>query len=286
MSDKQKSVKIILNQIKQFFNDSESAFVFRALNGKSYVEFYLNDEKVEFDWDKFTKICELRAEQPDLPIQYLFNKVYFLNLELYIDQRAMIPRFETEELVMKSYQRLRSIKSPDQVKFIIDIGTGSGVIAIALAFLFPKAFILATDISSPALTVAEINVKKFGLQDRIELICSDLFANITNECLADLIISNPPYIPRQEINLLPLNILKYEPRLALDGGEAGFELIAKIINQAPNFLKSDGILALEIDPRHEKLITEIKQPYSQISYADFELDNNNFTRYAFIKYYK
>lgn len=284
MAYKQKSIGSIRNLINQFFNDSESAFVFRALTGKSYGEFYLNDETAEFDWDKFIKICELRAKQPDLPIQYLLNKVYFLNFELYIDQRVMIPRFETEELVMKSYQRLCSIKSPDQVKFIIDIGTGSGVIAIALAFLFPKAFLLATDVSDSALAVAKFNIEKLCLENRIRLVCSDLFSNITNESLADLIISNPPYIPSEKIDMLPLNVLKYEPRLAIDGGKDGFELIAKIIAQAPAYLQPDGFLALEIDPHQARLISEINQNNTVKFAADFEYDNNNFTRYAFIKY--
>ncbi|MCX8015555.1 MAG: 50S ribosomal protein L11 methyltransferase, partial [candidate division WOR-3 bacterium] len=158
------TITTILKQIKQVFNDQEADFVFRALTGKRYVDWFLTGENPNLDSDKFIKILEKKAEQPELPVQYLFKKAYFLNWELYIDQRAMIPRFETEELVMKAYHRLCQIKSPGEVRFIIDLGTGSGAIAIALAFLLPRAFIFATDVSKSALAVAQINVVKFGLK--------------------------------------------------------------------------------------------------------------------------
>ncbi|MCX8015667.1 MAG: hypothetical protein N2748_06555, partial [candidate division WOR-3 bacterium] len=123
------------------------------------------------------------------------------------------------------------------------------------------------------------------LKHRVKLICSDLFANIADHKPADLIIGNLPYLPENEIDDLPLTILKYEPVVALNGGKDGFALIAKVIQQSARYLKPDGFLALEIDPRQARLITEIKQVNSQIATADFEYDNNSLIRYAFIKYH-
>ncbi|MBS3999301.1 MAG: peptide chain release factor N(5)-glutamine methyltransferase [Desulfobulbaceae bacterium] len=266
--------KTLLEQADNHFqNRADAEFFMQALTNKKRHELFMDNlaipKHIFNEFNKYLSRC-----RPDMPVQYLVNKAYFLSYELYIDERAMIPRPETEELVMKIADRLN--KSSVSPNAILDIGMGSGAIAIALANMFPDSNVFATDISSKAIDVAKLNANKYGLVRKINLIQADLFP--ATDIKFGLIISNPPYIPHNEIKTLPLSVRNYEPSLALDGGKQGFEIIEKIIRQAPDYLMPKGLLALEIDPRQEKLIKNL------VSHAQFEKDNQGFIRYAFIKY--
>lgn len=210
--------------------------------------------------------------KPAMPVQYLVNKAYFLSFELYVDERVMIPRPETEELVVITASRIK--KSGITPGAILDIGTGSGAIAVAMANIFPEAKVVATDISGQALEVAKFNITKYGLAHKIALIQTDLFP--INKDKFDIIISNPPYIPRDEIEILGPSIKNFEPTIALNGEQDGFEIIEKIIQRASDYLAQNRLLALEIDPRQEKLIQALAFN------AEFEKDNQELTRYCFV----
>lgn len=257
---------------RDFVNPKDAEYVVQTLLNKPRHELF-TFQKVDNPniINRYHKL--LMRYRPNMPVQYLVNKAYFLDYELYVDHRVMIPRFETEELVMKTAQKIRS------PHLIIDIGTGSGAIAIALAHLFPQTKIIATDISPDALEVAQINVDKYQLKNRIILTPGDLFPNQNNwKQKVDLIISNPPYIPEDEIKKLPPLVKNYEPLLALNGGKNGFELIQRIIENGIKLLYSNGLLALEIDPRQVELIKSVKLS------VEFEKDNQGMIRYAFVKY--
>lgn len=277
--------RALLEQTKEHFTDIASAeYLLQGITNKNRAELYLDSSSVSENLVKqFQDLLQKR--KPDMPVQYLSNKAYFLSLELYVDERVMIPRFETEELVVKTAERLQTQRLT--LKTILDIGTGSGAIAIALADLFHKAKIIATDISTQALDVALINIRKYGLEDRITVCHTNLFTEIWSARIGhapllhsknsfDLIISNPPYIPEDEINDLTPTVKNYEPRLALNGGKNGFEIIERIIGHASSSLAPNGLLALEIDPRQEELIRAVAPN------AEFEKDNQGLIRYAFI----
>ncbi|MEO0091782.1 MAG: peptide chain release factor N(5)-glutamine methyltransferase [candidate division WOR-3 bacterium] len=256
---------------RDFANLQDAEYVIQALSNKPRYELFMSQQFVDpAIINRYHTL--LNRYQPDMPIPYLVNKAYFLDYELYVDPRVMIPRFETEELVMRT---ARKVKHP---KIIIDIGTGSGVIANALAHLFPQAKIIATDISSDALDVAQRNIAKYRLGHQITLTCCDVLPKCDDlKSAVDLIISNPPYIPEDEIEKLAPRVKNYEPLVALNGGKNGMEIISRIIENAVDFLCPDGLLALEIDPRQVKLIKRMK-----LSVA-FEKDNQGMFRYAFIR---
>lgn len=176
-----------------------------------------------------------------IPAAYLTRTAWFMGLPFYVDERVLIPRSPLAELIEKSF--IPWVK-PQKVARILDIGTGSGCIAISCAYAFPRAQIDAIDISQAALRVAAINCENHKFQKRIKLLKSDLFAKLQGETY-DIIISNPPYVGKTEMKSLPKEYL-HEPRLALLAGKGGDEIIARIITEAPKHLKPRGILVVEV----------------------------------------
>ena len=150
------------------------------------------------------------------------------------------------------------------VKNILEIGTGSGCIAIAMAKYFEHSLITATDISNAALEVAKMNVKHFSFEKKIKLIQSDLFDKIQGKF--NLIVSNPPYVPREVMRNLPQEY-SFEPSKALLAGDNGLDFIARILHDAPPFLEDDGILVIEAGVASTEMEREFKLPFKWI---DFE----------------
>ena len=207
----------------------------------------------------------LRRRAAGEPTQHLTGKQEFWGLEFEVTPDVLIPRPETEHLIEVALDRLavRELRSGRDPKLtgegltIVDIGTGSGCIAIALAKELPAAKLYATDISPTALAVAQRNATRLGFSDRIHFLESDLFSAfssssnqspVTNHqsLLFDLIISNPPYIGRKEAKTLPAEVRDHEPASALYGGEEGYELYGLLIPEAPHHLKPSGLLVLEL----------------------------------------
>lgn len=172
------------------------------------------------------------------PMQYVLNRAWFLNEEYYVDSRVLIPRMETEELVLKAIEILKTLEYP----FVFDICTGSGCIAISLKKHISDIHIMASDISRPAIEVAKMNQERL-LVDDIEWLVSDLFQNYP-ATKADLIISNPPYIDAAEkINEL---VLKNEPYIALVPPSGnGLEMYEKLFKELPSHLKEGGYFMAE-----------------------------------------
>ncbi len=196
------------------------------------------------------------------PTQYLTGKQEFWGLEFEVTPAVLIPRPETEHVVEVALERLgpRGIKinlrtgKPSAPLRIADVGTGSGCLAVALAHELPHAEIFATDISEPALAVAKRNAARHGVADRIHFQQADLLENHLDDSrlpnhesrLFDLIVSNPPYVARNEADQLPREVRDHEPHLALFPGATGVEIYARLIEQAASLLRPGGTLVLEL----------------------------------------
>jgi release factor glutamine methyltransferase len=188
----------------------------------------------------------LRRRMAGEPLQYLLGHQEFWSVDLKVDPRVLIPRPETEVLVD---QALSILATPSgRVPRVLDIGTGSGAIVIALTNEFEEIFAVATDISQEALQVAKENARKVGVGQRIRFVRGDLlhpFRPLTDGVF-DLILSNPPYICRSDIEGLTREVKDHEPRLALDGGEDGLDFYRQMSRQVPSYLRKGGWLLVEI----------------------------------------
>jgi release factor glutamine methyltransferase len=178
------------------------------------------------------------------PLAYVLGSQPFCGLDIEVGPQVLVPRPETEELVEECARLLQSRAAEDL--HVLEIGTGTGCVAIALAARLPNAIVYATEISPVALKLAEKNAVAHHKSRQIRFIQEDLFkAGAAPKGWADLVVSNPPYIPTAQIPKLSAEVLK-EPTLALDGGKDGLDAVRAIISSAPRFLKAGGHLALEI----------------------------------------
>jgi len=197
---------------------------------------HLTDPQIDSAQKDFAR---LKAGEP---LPYILGHWEFFGLDFDITEDVLIPRPETETLVEKAIIWLQN--SPAR-RNIADIGTGCGVIAVSLATHIPNSNILATDISSKALQIAEQNAKKHTVNERIKFIECDLFPAPAQERSIDLLCANLPYIPTSKLEHLP--IFGREPTLALDGGADGLDVYRRLLKMAPNWLSPNGIMLLEIE---------------------------------------
>ena len=194
------------------------------------------------------------------PLQYILGHQEFWSIDFKVDPRVLIPRPETELLVEQSLLIL-SENSFKRIPSVLEIGTGSGAIAIALAKEVKNIFLVATDISRDALVLAKENAKSAGVQHQIKFVNGDLFGPLRpskRERPFDLILSNPPYIIRPEIESLAKEVRDYEPIIALDGGEDGLEFYRRTSFPKPLFiLREGGWLLLEIGQGQGEKVSEL-----------------------------
>jgi release factor glutamine methyltransferase len=183
------------------------------------------------------------------PVAYLVGRREFYSLSFRVTPDVLIPRPETELVVMTVLDKLKA--RGDAAERVADVGTGSGAIAVSVAVHAPQIRVTATDISPAALAVARGNAQQHGVADRIELFEGDLLAPLPATPTFDVIASNPPYISQAEFDALPPEIKQHEPRVALLGGQTGTEAIARLIPQAAERLKSGGWLVMELSPMVE-----------------------------------
>ncbi len=188
---------------------------------------------------RLEELIEKRVRER-IPAPYLLKEAWFAGLCFHVDHRVLIPRSPFAELIGSGFAPwLR----PASVERILEIGTGSGCIAIACAMAFPHSTVVATDISAQALEVAAINRARHGLEQRIELLQTDIFVGVEGQF--DLIVTNPPYVPEQEISRLPAEY-RHEPELALVSGPDGMESPRRILQDAAQYLTDHGLLAIEV----------------------------------------
>ena len=202
------------------------------------IELYLEFERVltEAELAPLRELVKRRGQGE--PLQHLLGTVEFAGRTFLCDKRALVPRSETEQLVELLKSQIPSSKSR-----ILDVGTGSGVIALSLAAKFPEAKVTAADVSEDALALARANVDRLGLTSRVHFLQSDLLMDVTG--VYDLIVANLPYVAEADRGTLSREVL-HDPEAALFGGERGDEIVRKLIETAPSHLAPGGLLALEL----------------------------------------
>jgi release factor glutamine methyltransferase len=216
-----------------------------AVLNKSKVDLYLDKNRIltSDEIEKFNQYMKERISHR--PVQYIIGTVEFFGLEFKVDERVLIPRPETEILVEVGIAQLVNKENPR----IIDLGTGSGAIAISLAKNVKEAFVYAIDVSKDALDVAKENAARNKVGNQIEFLCGDLFEPLKNknfEGQIDCVVSNPPYVSKDEFESLPGEIKDYEPIVALESEKDGLFFHKRIIEGSIFFLKQSGLLALEV----------------------------------------
>jgi release factor glutamine methyltransferase len=190
-----------------------------------------------------------------MPVAYLLGRREFYSLSFQVSPEVLIPRPQTEDLVV----RLLDVLSAHPTAEVVDVGTGSGIIAVCAAHLAPTCKVLAVDISPGALAVAEANARQLGVIERVEFAQSDLLASVAPERTFQVVVSNPPYVAESEMAALAKDVREYEPRGALVGGPTGTEVIARLIPQAADHLLPRGWLLMEISPQIQAAVEQLLQ---------------------------
>jgi len=260
--------EIVAQVIKELaVSRGEAELIVASLLEKPRFEIYLNHSMDQESRQLlYAKLVQLKN---GMPLEYVIKRMQFMDYSLRILPGVFIPRFETEYFIELIEKLIDFV--PEQ---ILDIGTGTGAISIALAHLYPDVHIVATDISDKAIRCARENIKEFGLTDRIHLaqcsICDDVNTRF------DLIISNPPYIPSSRLHSLPKSVRDFEPMLAIDGGQDGIQFIKLIIQQTAAYLKPGGIIAFEID---EETVIRIKEFLQTNGWDQYSFRRDQFGKY-------
>jgi len=214
------------------------------------VEFLKNPEMIIAE-EKLAEFRALLARRLQWePVAYITGRKNFWTFTLEVNRDVLIPRPDTEIIVEEALDVSR--KMDEAAIRILDIGTGSGAIALALAQEIPTARVMATDVSPAALALARKNARSLNLDDRIDFLQGDLFEPVKGEF--DIIVSNPPYIPDAEYAELPAGVKDYEPRMALWAGKNGLEFYERLICQASGYLRKNGWLLLEIGAKQENQV--------------------------------
>jgi len=232
----------------------EAELLLRHILGISKTQLYTEAERLatSAEIDNLQRLIQRRLLHE--PIAYILKRCEFYGIEFYIDHRAPIPRPETELLVEKAIEAAYH-HSPLENFTIADIGTGSGVVAISLALALPQAKIYATDISTSALQVADINCQRHQVNSQVELLQGNLLEPLPKR--VDMIVANLPYIKNSELQTLSPEIINFEPIIALAGGEDGLDKIRQMLEQIPEKLNYGGHFLLEIGQDQGKTVTSV-----------------------------
>jgi release factor glutamine methyltransferase len=215
------------------------------------IELYTRFDDVLTEKERTTMRDLVRRRAQSEPVAYLVGHREFFGLDFRVTPAVLIPRPDTETLVVELLDVAKSLPAPR----ILDVGTGSGCIAIAAAVNQAAAQVTATDSSEGALSIARENAESHHVVDRVRFLSGDLFGPVGNERF-DIVASNPPYIADHEKETLMNDVRKYEPHSALFAGPTGLEILFRLISEAPNHLVSGGALMVEISPEQASTVME------------------------------
>lgn len=242
------------------------------------MQLYLEFERplAEAELELIRPLVRRRAQHE--PVQYILGETEFLGLKLKVDRRALIPRPETELLVEQIRSRWGQAAAPER---ILDLGTGSGAIALTLAQTFPGALVTATDRSAEALSLARENAERTGLAARVQLLEADWFEGVPAGSY-ELIVANPPYLTTEETAQTAREVRDFEPVSALAAADAGLADLKRIIAGAPAFLAPGGLLALETGIAQREPLLEAARA-SGFSQVEIERDLTDRDRFVFAR---
>ncbi len=212
---------------------------------KDRVYIHLN-RKEEVDDEIKSRFYEMvHKRNQGYPLQYMTNVQEFMGLEFFVQEGILVPRPDTEILVEKIINYVNKSNLEGRTLKILDIGTGSGAIAVSLAYYLKNSLVTAIDVSETAIKTAEINIEKHNLKN-IRTVKADVFENVFLDEKFDIVVSNPPYIKREIIKDLPVEVSQYEPKLALDGGEDGLDFYRRIAEVFGRIHGESAVLCVEI----------------------------------------
>jgi release factor glutamine methyltransferase len=217
-----------------------------ALQCKRIDLYTRHDEEVGDESRQVFKVL-VRQRVEGCPVAYLVGRKEFYSLEFEVDRSVLIPRPDTETVVEECLRLAKGVAEPA----VLDVGTGSGCLAVAVAKYCKQARVTAVDVSGQALAVAGRNAAKHGVAERVRFLQGDLYAPLADGERFDFILSNPPYIPHDDIARLAAGVRDYEPHTALDGGRDGLEVLGRLVEGAPARLKPGGYLVVEIGAPQE-----------------------------------
>jgi release factor-specific protein-(glutamine-N5) methyltransferase len=232
--------------------DAEILLLHIIQKDRSYLYSHKTDLLSDENEILYTKLVKRRTENE--PVSYITGKKEFMGLELFVDQNVLIPRPDTEILVEHAIEWIN--KKSDLVR-VLDLCTGSGAIGVSIAKYCHNIQVDLSDYSHDALSVAKKNVKANNLENKIHIIESDLFNNISVDKKYHIIVSNPPYISENEMKQLEGNVLNYEPHMALYGGKDGNDFYRKIISNSKKYLFKNGLLVFEIGCSQGKIVSQL-----------------------------
>lgn len=216
--------------------------------------------------EEYNKLIGKRFD--GVPVQYIVRNQEFMGLSFYVEEGVLIPRPDTEILVEKILENIDEANNYN----IVDIGTGSGAITVSLAKFIERANVFSVDISKKALEIARKNAEANGVISKINFLNGSLFSPLDDLGIKgeiDILVSNPPYIPSKEIEGLQVEVSRYEPRIALDGGEDGLDFYRKIIDEAPRYLRRSGLIALEVGHNQARIIAGLMEEKDR--YVDIQI---------------
>ena len=265
----------ILNESTKFLETADIPSA--RLDAEVLLAFYLECDRLDFFKNpEMVLSAKQLAGYRDLiarrlrwePVAYITGRKNFWTFSLEVSKDVLIPRPDTEIIVEEALDIIRK-KDSERIS-ILDIGTGSGAIALALAGEIPSAKVTATDISSAALALARKNARSLNLEDKIKFLQGDLFEPVDG--IFDMIVCNPPYISEAEYRELPAGVKDYEPPMALLAGQDGMEFYEKLIHQAPGHLQKNGWLLLEIGAKQENQVRGLMEESGSFSSINMRRD--------------
>lgn len=253
----------LLNWTTEFLRDKgadsarlDAEVLLAHARGCQRIELYTAFEEAASDVlrESFRDLVSRRAA--GTPVAYLVGHREFFSMSFQVTPDVLIPRSETELIVVRVLDLAKQQATSEGFR-IADVGTGSGILAVCCAKHLPGSQITAMDISPAALAVARANAEQHGIAEQIEFVESDLFGSYNGTDQFDVIVSNPPYVATHEMSELDPGVREHEPHLALDGGEQGTEVIARLIPQAAQRLKPGGWLMMEVGPYNAQRVEQL-----------------------------